>query len=135
MDGHDAAEEPILPENNNNEQKDNKSDISSVKSLKRDLKICECGEEILYGLTFFGRLIMTYYSFHAMLFIYNFIIELIILIPEILYITNSVFLQVLIIFAFFLFSIFSSSILVIPTYEVFLFPFLRYRNVLAHLES
>ena len=136
MDGLDNIDAPILPENkNDNEQNDNKSDISSVKSLKRNFQCIQCGEEILYGLTFFGRLIMTYYSFHAMLFIYNFIIELIILIPEILYLTNNVFVQILIILLFILFSIFVSSILVIPTYEVFLFPFLRYRNVLAHLES
>jgi hypothetical protein len=136
MEGIDSIDGAIFPENkNDNEQIDNKSDVSSVKSLKRDLYFCKCGEEILYGLTFLGRLIMTYYSFHAMLFIYNFIIELIILIPEILYITNNVFVQILIIIIFFLFSIFASSILVIPTYEVFLFPFLRYRNVLAHLQS
>jgi len=126
----------ILPkDNSDNEQSDNTSDISSVKSIKRDFKCCQCGEEVLYGLTLFGRLIMTLYSFHAMLFIYNFVIELIILIPEILYLTNSVAIQILIILLFLMFSIFASSILVIPTYEVFLFPFLRYRNVLAHLES
>lgn len=136
MEGLDSIDGPVLAENkNDNDQIDNKSDNSSVKSQKRDLRCIKCGEEILYGLTFFGRLIMTYYSFHAMLFIYNFIIELIILIPEILYITNSGIVQALIIIIFFLFSIFVSSILVIPTYEVFLFPFLRYRNVLAHLES
>ena len=111
------------------------SDISSVKSLKRDLRCCQLGEEVLYGLTFFGRLIMTLYSFHAMLFIYNFVIELILLIPETLYLTDSIIAQIVIIIIFLLFSVFASSILVIPTYEVFLFPFLRYRNVLAHLES
>ena len=136
MDRKDNIDGPVLAENkNDNDQNDNKSDNSSVKSLKRDLRCIKCGEEILYGLTFVGRLIMTYYSFHAMLFIYNFIIELIILIPEILYLTNSVFVQTFIIIIFILFSIFVSSILVIPTYEFFLFPFLRYRNVLAHLES
>ena len=111
------------------------SDNSSVKSVKRDLRCCQLGEEVLYGLTFFGRLIMTLYSFHAMLFIYNFVIELIILIPETLYLTDYLIVQILIIIVFLLFSVFASSILVIPTYEVFLFPFLRNRNVLAHLES
>lgn len=53
MDGLDNIDAPILPENkNDNEQNDNKSDISSVKSLKRNFQCIQCGEEILYGLTF-----------------------------------------------------------------------------------
>ena len=39
------------------------------------------GPEIWFGLTFLGRLVMTLYSLHGLFFIYNFIIQFIILIP------------------------------------------------------
>ena len=100
---------------------------------------CECcnfwGEEIIYGITFFGRLIITYYSMHALFFIYNFIVQFIILIPGILYITDIFFFKIIIIIVYLLFSILSSNIIVISTYDFLLFQFLRYRNVIAHLES
>ena len=120
----------------------NSNELKSVPSLKRECDCCEscsccnsCGEEVLYAITLVGRLIMTFYSFHALFFIYNFIIQFIMLIPEILYSTDYVFLQAIIIIVYLFFAILASNILIIPTYEFLLFSFLRYRNVLAHVQS
>ena len=123
----------------------NSEDLKSVPSLKREcncIECCEycnccnsCGEEVLYAFTFGGRLIMTLYSFHSLFFIINFIIQFIMLIPEILYHSKSVVFHTFIYIAYFFFVILSSNILVIPLYDLLLFPFLRYRNALVHLES
>ena len=94
-----------------------------------------CSEDIMFGITFPGRLIMTLYSFQALFFIYNFIINFIFLLPGMLYFTDSIIIIVLIFFVYALFASLCSNILIIPTYELLLFPYLRHKNTLAHLES
>ena len=115
--------------------------LSQVPSKTKECccNCCECcnswGEEVIYGITFFGRLIMTFYSIHALFFIYNIIFQFIILIPGTLYITDIFIFQIIIIIIYFLFSLLCSTILVISTYDFLLFQFLRNRNIIAHLES
>jgi hypothetical protein len=121
------------------EEEDHQEQINSANDNERrniPRKIfSRCGEEVLYGITFLGRLIMTLYSFHGLFFIYNFIVQFIILVPGILYEIQSTVLQIILSLVYILFALFSSNLLIIPTYDLILFPFLRYRNVIAHLES
>ena len=107
-------------------------DNDSFIGNKTDNKM---GDEFKYALTIIGRLIMTLYSFHGLFFIYNFIIQYIILFPVVLYEIESLPGQILIGFIYFCFACCVSNILVIPTYEFLLFPFLNFRNPLYHLES
>lgn len=97
---------------------------------------CEkCSEDIIYGITFIGRLIMTFYSLQALFFLYNFMINFIFLIPGMLFFTDNILLKISTIIVYVFFASLSSNILIIPTYEFLLFPFLRSKNVMAHLES
>ena len=121
--------------NSNTELEEVKYDEIQKKECNCKGCFCSCGEEVLFALTFFGRLIMTLYSFHGLFFLYNFIIQFIILAAGILFTIDIISLQILFGLAYIIFAILASNILVIPTYEFLLFPFLRYRNVLGHLES
>ena len=118
------------------------SDDESVKLknpgyIELDKKNCfqNIGPEIWFAITFFGRIVMTLYSFHGLFFIYNFIIQFILLIPGRLYDMDSVFAQVILGIFYVLFASASSNVLVIPTYECLLFPCLTFRNPMAHLHS
>ena len=93
------------------------------------------GDEIWFAFTFIGRIIMTIYSIHGLFFIYNFIVEFIILIPGRLYDLESVAVQWIFGIFYILFSVAASNVLVIPTYEFFLFPYLSFRYPFAHLHS
>ena len=92
-------------------------------------------EDIMYGITAVGRLIMTWYSFHPLFFLYNFIINFICLLPSMLFFTENILMIGFIFICYIFFSFFCSNILIIPTYELFLFSFIKHKNVLAHLES
>jgi len=110
-------------------------DENNKKECNNNCCECSCNEEIFFALTFFGRLILTFYSFYGLFLIYNFIIQFIILIPGILYEIESFPSQILLSIIYISFAMISSNILIIPVYDFLLFPFLRYRNVIAHLES
>ena len=113
----------------------NEDDVFRKKKCKYGFCCKYCSEDIMFGITFPGRLIMTLYSFQALFFIYNFIINFIFLLPGMLYFTDSIIIIILIFFVYALFASLCSNILIIPTYELLLFSFLRNENVLAHLES
>ena len=136
--------EPKESENTDNQIKENeKTEVTlpnqenkNIPNENKNLEKTEkMGDEVKFALTIIGRLIMTIYSFHGLFFIYNFIIQYIILFPVVLYEIDSVVGQVFfgLIYVFFAASV--SNILVIPTYEFFLFPFLNFKNPLYHLES
>ena len=78
---------------------------------------------------------MTLYSFHGLFFIYNLIIQYIILIPGLLYEIDNSFGRFILSFIYIVFAISSANILVIPTHEFLTFPFLAYKNPLCHLQS
>ena len=116
-------------ENNNSNKCKNKKNIDDKKcSLTYD-------GDVMLGMTFLGRLIMTYYSFYGLLFIYNFYIEYIILIHEFIFDIENHFFQIISTFSYTFFSIGFSRILIIPTFEFFSFPFLKFRDSLSHLWS
>ena len=90
---------------------------------------------MLFGMTYIGRLIMTIYSFHGLFFIYNIIIQYIILIPGLLYEIKEPAGRLILSFIYIIFAISSANILVIPTHEFLSFPFLVYKNPLCHIQS
>ena len=96
---------------------------------------CCCSEDICYGLTFLGRLVLTLYSFQALFFLYNFIINYILLLPGMLYFTDNSAVIFLVFLVYVFFAGFCSNLLIIPTYELLQFNFLRYKNCLCHLQS
>ena len=122
-----------MVKNRSNERRISNSNVSSdADSINKKVNI---ENEIFFAITFIGRLVMTLYSFHGLFFIYNFIIQYIILVPGILYEINSKFLQFLLGFIYIIFAICISNVLVIPTYEFLLFPYLNFKNPLYHLKS
>ena len=89
-----------------------------------------------YGVSLFGRIVFTLYSLHGLFFIYNFVIQYIIIFPSLLY-KNQMTPGGAAIFSliYLLFAINSSNLLVIPTFEFFSFPFLFYKQPFAHIIS
>lgn len=128
---------------NDNEEANNEKEINNDDQVKQNEasqnKNAECtiilGGDLMYGITFLGRVIFTLYSFHGLFFIYNFIIQYIILVPGILYEIESKFFQIIWGICYLIFAICTSNILVIPTFEFFSFPYLANRNPFAHLQS
>ncbi len=89
-------------------------------------------EKKWYGFTLLCRLILTLFSFEGLFFIYNIIIEYIILFPILFLKMNKVF-QIFLSIFYILFALLTSDIILIPTYEFITFPFLRYKNPFIHL--
>ena len=118
-------------------ENDNENEEDTLKKKSCIFRFCceYCSEDIMFGITFPGRLIMTLYSFQALFFIYNFIINFIFILPGMLYFTNNIIFIILVFLVYGLFASLCSNILIIPTYELLLFGFLRINNALAHLES
>lgn len=110
-----------------------KSSNSSKSSQNDDKKIF--GDEVKFAITFLGRIIITIYSFHGLFFIYNFIVQYIIVFPGILYAIDNFVGQLAVSVIYFFFALCVSNILVIPTYDFLLFQFLNYKNPLFHFES
>lgn len=112
-------------------------DEEDIDKKKCCCKCCckSCSEDIMFGFTFPGRLIMTLYSFQALFFLYNFIINFIFLLPGMLYFTENGFVIFLVIIIYVFFASLCSNLLIIPTYELLLFSFIRYKNIFAHLMS
>ena len=130
----DDNEDSMNKNNSKSLNPSDEDDNDDDQKIQND-RIFNWGEEIYYAITFPGRIIMTLYSFHGLFFILNFLIQFIILVPGLLYDINSTSLQIVLSIVYIFFALFSSNLLIIPTYELLLFPYLRYRNVLAHLES
>ena len=149
---------PLLAEDNNKKQTEPKEDtnlkenkdfanintlssinssesINSNSSYSSTMKQKKVGDEVMFAITFIARIIMTLYSFHGLFFIYNFIIQYIILVPGILYEIDNLFSQIFLGSIYIIFAICTSNVLVIPTYEFLLFPYLNFKNPLYHLQS
>ena len=91
--------------------------------------------DLFFGITLPGRIILTLYSFHGLFFIYNIIIQYIILIPGLLYRVDGSIKSILLSVVFVIFAVSSSNILIIPTFEFLSFPFLMYRNPKCNIFS
>jgi len=141
---NNELEEPINNINDNdneevNNEKGINNNIQRKPSEMSQIQNEECtiilGGDMMYAITFLGRVIFTLYSFHGLFFIYNFIIQYIILVPGILYEIDSKFFQIVWGLCYLMFAICTSNILVIPTFEFFSFPFLTNKNPFAHIQS
>ena len=99
-----------------------------IKKNKEDIDKDEIKYDLWFGITLPGRIIFTLYSLHGLFFIYNIIIEYIILIPGLLFEIKDTFKALLLSIIFSIFALSASNILVIPTFEFFSFPFLMYKN-------
>ena len=128
-----------MKENNNIEVREQFVKVKEEEKKPTKIEeINECfdkNENFFFGLTFFGRLIMTFYSLHGLFFIYNIIIEYILLIPGLLFEINSTKGKIAFSIVYILFSLSSSNLLIIPTYEFLTFPYLHYKNPLSHILS
>ena len=92
------------PQEDNQPEPINSVNDNERRPIKRKI-FSRCGEEVLYGITFLGRLIMTLYSFHGLFFIYNFIVQFIILVPGILYEIQSTGLQIILSLVYIIFAL------------------------------
>ena len=90
-------------------------------------------DDSMFLKTFLGRLIITYYSFYGLIFIFNFAIQFLTLIPGAISKIDCKFIEYLILIFYIVYSIFYSRILLIPAFEFFSFPFIRYKDSLIHL--
>ena len=98
-------------------------------------KFYRCTGDLMIGITYLGRIILTLYSFHGLFFIYNIIFQYIILFAGVLYDIKNFYFQIIMTIIYILFSFSAGNILVIPTYDFLTFPFMSYRNPFIHLMS
>jgi lipase ATG15 len=130
------AKEPLFAEDdkNKNKEEEQKGDLISIKTTKTQ-KEKRIAREVWFASTILGRIVMTLYSFHGLFFIYNIIIQYIILVPGILYNIDSFGVKIFVGIIYILFAACASNVLVIPTYEFLLLPYLHYTNPFYHLQS
>ena len=92
------------------------------------------GEKIWYNLSLICRIIFTLLSLEALFFIYNMIVQDILIFPGILYdMENLMWIFFYILYVIFIW--YASKLIIIPTYEFINFPFLKYYNPFCHLNS
>ena len=115
---------------------ENRKLIVKNNGKEDDINKTHSTDDCLFGLGLLGRIIFTLYSLHGLFFIYNFIIQYIIVFPSLLY-TGEIpgWLKIPFSVIYIIFALFSSNILVIPTFEFFCFPFLLYKNPFCHFLS
>ena len=120
--------------------------LNLIKIVEKDFDIRKkkikyfFSDNTWFGLTLLGRIMITIFSLEALFFIYNILIEFLLLFPGIIYEIKSnswISWIYFIIFSlnYVFFAIFSHNVLVIPTYEFLSFPFLLFNNPLSHLYS
>ena len=143
-------DEPLVKKNDKKEddkkeddnKKDDKNDNEKANIKKNDEKKDEenikqkSKIDFWYGFSLFGRILFTFYSVHGVFFIYNFVVQFIIMFPSILYSNEMSKVEGFFFSCIYaLFAINTSNLLLIPTYDFFSFPFLKYKQPLAHIIS
>ena len=121
---------------NNEINKGKEINIIHVKSFELKGNINENkkdDDDKMFLKTFLGRLIITYYSFYGLIFIFNFAIQFLTLIPGTISKIGCKYIEYIILFLYVVYSIFYSRILLIPAFEFFSFPFIRFKDSLSHL--
>ena len=92
------------------------------------------GAKIWYNISLICRIIFTFLSLEALFFIYNMIVQDILIFPGILYDMENL-MWILFYFLYINFIWYASKLIIIPTYEFLNFSFLRYYNPFCHLNS
>ena len=125
-------------QNENRDEKENELvpiESNPFENININQRCNRCTGDVMLGITYLGRIILTLYTFHGLFFVYNCIFQYIILFAGVLYDIDNLFLQILMALIYILFSLSAGNILVIPTYEFMTFPFMSYRNPFIHLMS
>ena len=92
-------------------------------------------KNMINGFSNIGKFLLTILSLDVIFFLYNLVVQAILLIPGLLYDMTYIGWRNFFVILYMIFTIFSSSILIIPTYEFFSFNFLRFKNPFIHLIS
>ena len=85
-------------------------------------------KNMINGFSNIGKFLLTILSLDVIFFLYNLVVQAILLIPGLLYDMTYIGWRNFFVILYMIFTIFSSSILIIPTYEFFSFNFLRFKN-------
>ena len=93
------------------------------------------GDKIWYNLSLICRIIFTLLSLEALFFIYNMIVQDILIFPGILYDMENLIWMIFFYILYIIFIWYASKLIIIPTYEFIKFPFLKYYNPFCHLNS
>ena len=88
---------------------------------------------ILKGLSYIGRVVLTIYSFYAMIYLFTLIFQYFVILGGIIYLIDNKFGEVVFGIFYIIFSILASNVLIIPFFEFFTFPFYKCRIFLSHL--
>ena len=110
-------------------------EIKKETFKRRQIKNCiNKGEKIWYNISLVCRIIFTILSLEALFFIYNIIVQDILIFPGILYdMENLMWIPFYLLYIIFIW--YASNLIIIPTYEFINFSFLRYYNPFCHLNS
>ena len=102
---------------------------------RRQIKNCiNKGGKIWYNISLICRIIFTLLSLEALFFIYNMIVQDILIFPGILYdMENLMWIPFYLLYIIFIW--YASKLIIIPTYEFINFSFIRYYNPFCHLNS
>jgi len=128
--------EELINIKNDNDEKDISSMINEIEKYNYDDEcIIYLNRNIMFGITFLGRIIITLYSFHGLIFLYNIIIQYLTYIPLLFYNIGDFFSKIFYSALYIISSLFFSNIMVIPSFEFLSFPFINFNNPLSHLYS
>lgn len=128
--------EELIDIKNDNDEKDISSMINEIEKYNYDDEcIIYLNRNIMFGITFLGRIIITLYSFHGLIFLYNIIIQYLTYIPLLFYNIEDFFLKIFYSALYIISSLFFSNIMVIPSFEFLSFPFINFNNPLSNLYS
>ena len=107
--------------------------IDKIQKTEQTTSIKKNDYLILKGLSYIGRVVLTIYSFYAMIYLFTLIFQYFIILGGIIYIIDNKFGEVIFGIFYIIFSILASNVLIIPLFEFFTFPFYKCRNFLSHL--
>lgn len=123
----------------NNKIEDKGKEEALISFIEENNFYDECiiyfNKDIMYGITFLGRILITLYSFQGLLFLYNIIFQFLTFIPLLFYDIENFWLKIFFCFIYICFSLLFSNIMVIPAFEFLSFPFLYFNNPLSHFYS
>ena len=123
----------------NNKREDKGKEEALISFIEKNNFYYECiiyfNKDIMYGITFLGRILITLYSFHGLLFLYNIIFQFLTFVPLLFYDIEKILLKLFFCFIYICFSLLFSNIMVSLAFEFLSFPFLYFNNPLSHFYS
>ena len=77
--------------------------LNNIDINEKQPRCYRCTGDIMVGLTYLGRIILTLHSFHGLFFVYNIIFQYVILFAAVLYDIKNMFLRIIMTFIYFIF--------------------------------